>query len=167
MHTPLSFYFICATPAPLTASLTSRFLPPVPFLIFLSPYFICLFCSISVLLSPSPPQASAWMRFLLSSSLHNCLDKSHIDCTCWLELISLCTVFPPPVWPFPVWWAFFSVHSSGMTILDVFAFRNNVFPMLHHQSKQLTERKKWMYDLEKLVKMCPVRFIVFSPFSRD
>lgn len=31
--------------------------------------------------------------FFLSSSLHNCLDKSYIDCACRLELISPCTVF--------------------------------------------------------------------------
>lgn len=39
------------------------------------------------------PQYEWDFFFFLFSSLHNCLDKSHIDCACRLELISLCTVF--------------------------------------------------------------------------
>lgn len=78
-------FFTLSDSCPFTVSFTSGF--------YLSRISVSIFYLFPLSVLLSLPAASVWMRFLLSSSLHNCLDKSRIDCTCWLELISLCTVF--------------------------------------------------------------------------
>lgn len=71
------------------------------------------------------PAATEWITFFFSNSLHNCLDKSHIDCACRLELILLFTVFSfqfDPFFPIMMSVVAASIHQNN--VLNVFPSGN-------------------------------------------